>query len=51
MGSSRPKLVMKPVTALAMQRRALASRLLVPIAPFMSLDATYPSGMVHWPEP
>jgi hypothetical protein len=40
MGSSRPKLVMNPVTALDMQSRALASRLLVPIAPFMNFEAT-----------
>jgi hypothetical protein len=40
MGSSRPKLDMNPVTALAMQRRALPSRLLVPMAPFMNLEAT-----------
>ena len=31
---------MKPLTALAMQSRALASRLLVPMPPFMNLDAT-----------
>ncbi len=42
---------MKATTALAMQSLAFGSRLLVPIPPFMSFEATYPSWMVHCPEP
>ena len=51
MGSSRPKLVINPVTALAMHRRALASTLLVPMHPLNSLEAAYPSAIDHCPDP
>ena len=51
MGSSMPKVRMKPATAEAMQWRALGSRLLVRNPAFISLEAAYPSHTVHWPEP
>ncbi len=39
MGSSLPKVLMKPVTALAMQSRALASTLLLPMPARNHLEA------------
>ncbi|MCY1536470.1 hypothetical protein D9M68_719300 [compost metagenome] len=51
MGSSAPKVRIKPITAEAMQWRALGSILLLRRPAFISLLAAYPSQTVHWPEP
>src|SRR6185503_4781942 len=46
-----PNVRMNPVTADAMQCRALGSRLFERNPAFISFTAAYPSQMVHWPDP
>ena len=46
-----PKVCIRPVTAEAMQWRALGSRLLLRKPALTSLAAAYPSCTVYWPDP